>query len=83
SSSEIDNKLFKSFISWGESNEALFPDVVITLKGLPSNKIKRPFIPRIIEFFKICNKPDELIELTDSWKKEKPSLKKTIEQELK
>lgn len=82
-SSEIDTKLFKSFISWGESNEALFPDIIITLKGLPSNKIKRPFIPRIIEFFKVCNKPDELIELTDRWKKEQTSLKKIIEQELK
>ena len=82
-SSDIDSKLFKSFISWGETNEALYPDVIITLKGLPSNKIKRPFIPRIIEFFKVCNKPDELTELTDRWKKEKPNLKKIIEQELK
>lgn len=82
-SSEIDTKLFKSFISWGESNDALFPDVVLTLKSLPSNKIKRQFIPRIVEFFKTYNKPEELTELTDRWKKEQPSLKKTIEQELK
>lgn len=82
-SSDIDSKLFKSFIDWGETKKSLYPDVFIALNSLPVDKIKRAFIPRIIEFFKVCEKPTELKELTDRWMKEKPSLKKLIDQELK
>lgn len=82
-SSDVDSKLFKSFLSLGETKETLYPDVIIALKSLPASKIKPAFIIRIIEFFKVCKKPNELKELTNRWAKEKPSLKKIIEQELK
>ncbi len=82
-SSNIDSKLFKSFIGWGESKKFLYPDVIIFFNGLPVDKIKPAFIPRIINFFKVSEKSTELRELTDRWLKEKPSLKKILEQELK
>lgn len=82
-SSNIDSKLFKSFIGLGQTKESLYPDVIIALKSLPVDKIKPGFIVRIMEFFKVCKKPTELEELTSRWIKEKPNLKKIIEQELK
>jgi predicted KAP-like P-loop ATPase len=82
-SSEIETKVFKSFIGWGETKTSLFPNVILALDGLPVDKIKIAFIPRIIEFFRVCKRETELKELTDRWIKEKPKLKKIIDQELK
>lgn len=82
-SSQIDAKMFKSFIDWGETRESLHPDVILTLQSLPSKKIKPAFVLRAFEFLKSTNKPEELREIADRWKKEKTSLKKIIEQDQK
>lgn len=82
-SSEIDAKLFKSFIDWGKTKKSLHPDIVLTLQSLPSKKIKPAFVPRAFEFLKSTNKLKELKEIADRWKKEKTSLKRIIEQEQK
>ncbi|WP_417876098.1 KAP family P-loop NTPase fold protein [Winogradskyella sediminis] len=83
-SSDIDSQLFKAFISFGETKESLYSDVIMALNSLPADKIKPAFIIRTIEFFKVCKKTTELKELTDRWIKEGPEkLKKIIEQELK
>jgi predicted KAP-like P-loop ATPase len=81
-STTIDTAIFKSFISWGEINETLFSDVVLTLQRLPANKIKLSFIPRIFAFCKTANKEQIMMELAERWKKEAPKLKKAIEHEL-
>ncbi len=73
----------KSFIEWGNTNESLYPDVILTLKGLPASKLKASFIPRIVNFFNKCKKTTELKELSSRWAKEKPSLAKVIKAEIK
>ena len=75
--------MFKSFIEWGNTNESLYPDVILTLKGLPASKLKASFIPRIVNFFNKCKKTTELKELSSRWAKEKPSLAKVIKAEIK
>jgi|SRR5690554_204412 len=82
-STSIDTKIFKSFLEWGSTKDSLFPDVIITINSLPVGKIKPSFIPRVIDFFKLSDKPLELEELTNRWIKEKPKLKKLINQDLK
>lgn len=82
-SSEIDSKLFASYIEWGSTKESLYSEVVSQLKSLPANKIKASFIPRIAEFSKISNKKPEITEIAEKWKIDNSSLKSSIEQELK
>lgn len=82
-SSQIDTKLFGSFINWGKTREALYPDVILTLQRLPSKKINPALITRAFGFLKFINKFEELTEIADRWKKENPKLKGVIEQEQK
>lgn len=82
-SSDIDVKLFTAYIEWGTTKEILFSEVISHLSSLPANKIKASFIPRIAEFSKISNKLREIKELSEKWKSDNPSLKPSIEQELK
>ena len=82
-SSDIDVKLFTAYIEWGSTKEILFSEVISHLSSLPANKIKASFIPRIAEFSKTSNKLSEIKELSEKWKSDNPSLKSSIEQELK
>ncbi len=82
-STDIDVKLFTAYIEWGSTKDHLFSEVIVQLSSLPANKIKLAFIPRIAEFSKISNKLSEIKELSEKWKKDNPSLKATIIQELK
>ncbi len=82
-SSQIDSKMFKAFIGWGDTKESLHPDVILTLQSLPSKKIKPGFVIRSFEFLKSASKLKELKEIADRWANEKESLKKVIEQEQK
>lgn len=82
-SSDIEVKLFTAYIEWGSTKEILFSEVLSQLGSLPANKIKVSFIPRIAEFSKISNKLSEIKELSEKWKNDNPSLKHSIEQELK
>lgn len=82
-SSQIDSKMFKAFIDWGDTKESLHPDVILTLQSLPSKKIKPAFVIRSFEFLKSTSKLKELREIAGRWENEKVSLKKVIEQELK
>jgi len=79
---EIDNKLFTSYIEWGTTKEVLHAEVLSQLGGLPASIIKIAFIPRIVEFSKSSNKQNEIKEILRKWKKENPSLKIVIDQEL-
>jgi len=83
SSTEIDTKQFKVFIEWGLTNDSLYTDIILTLGSLPVSKIKSSLVPRIVDFFQKANKSTELKELTDRWVREKPSLEKIINVELK
>jgi predicted KAP-like P-loop ATPase len=82
-SSDIDVKLFTSYIEWGSTKEILFSEVISQLNSLPANRIKIPFIPRIAEFSKISNRLSEIKELFEKWKNDNVSLKSSIEGELK
>lgn len=82
-SSDIDVKLFTAYIEWGSTKEILFSEVLSQLSSLPANKIKISFIPRIAEFSNTSNKSNEIKELSEKWKNDNPSLKSSIEQELK
>jgi len=74
-STNIDIRLFKSLIEWGNSNPILYSDVVAFLTRLPANKIKAAFIPRIQEFGEKNNKVAEITELIQKWKSENSRLK--------
>ena len=80
---QIDPKIFKSFIEWGESNEELFSDVISCLNQMPASKIERPFVPSIYGFAKTSQKESTITELFTKWKVENPKLKTAIETELK
>lgn len=82
-SSDIEVKLFTAYIEWGSTKEVLFSEVISQLSSLPASKIKIAFIPRIAEFSKISKKLGEIKELSEKWKNDNPSLKRSIEQELK
>jgi len=81
--SDIDMKLFRSYIEWGGVHESLHAEVVSQLTSLPASKIKRPFIPRIAGFAQSVGKLPEIKELSKKWMHDNPSLKVSIEQELK
>ncbi|MEQ7802145.1 P-loop NTPase fold protein [Pedobacter sp. ASV1-7] len=82
-SSEIDAKMFTSYIEWGATKEVLYSEVISQLSSIPVSKIKSHFIPRIVEFGKVSGKTNEIKALSMIWMKEKSSLKASIEQEFK
>ena len=79
-SSEIELKLFKSFIEWATTKEQLYTDAVSKLSSLPAERIKFTFIPSVFEFAKVCKKVPEIKDLTDKWGKENPKLLTAIKQ---
>ncbi len=83
SQTQIDSKIFKSFIEWGETNEELFSDVISCLNRMPASKIERPFVPSIYGFGKISQKESAITELFAKWKVENTKLRTAIETELK
>lgn len=83
SQSQIDFKIFKSFIQWGETNLELFADVISCLSQIPANKIALSFIPLICDFGKTSKREASITELFKKWGKENPKLKTAIETELK
>lgn len=80
--SEIESKLFTSYIEWGSTKEYLLAEVLSQLGSLPANKIRVGFIPRIVEFAKSSSKLIEIKEMMRKWKTENPKLATTINQEL-
>lgn len=83
SATEIDSKLFASYIDWGATKDSMFSEVLSQLSSLPASKIKVGLIPRIAEFAKNSNKLNEVRELGKIWEKDNTSLIATIKQEFK
>jgi len=80
--SNISIELLKSLIDWGSSKEELFSETMNCLNSMPSNSIKRSFIPQIKEFGKNVKKTYEINELFKKWEKENPKLKTAISNEI-
>jgi hypothetical protein len=79
--SKIEIHLFKSFLEWGGSRPELYSDTISCLNRIPTDKIKRAFIPRIKEFGEKAGKTAEIQELFTVWEKETSTLEAAINNE--
>jgi predicted KAP-like P-loop ATPase len=82
SESELENKLFKSFIKWGLTRDSLYPNVVSYLESIPGTKVKFPVLPLIKEFKDISKLIEQVDRVQTRWGEENDKLTQIIKKQL-
>ncbi|WP_405168607.1 P-loop NTPase fold protein [Paenibacillus sp. FSL H3-0286] len=82
SDTNIDNDLFKAFISWGLTKEIMYSNVLSNLSGLTGERLNPVSMRLIKEFMDKSSKKIEVLDLAKRWSEENPSLSGVIQRIL-
>ncbi len=81
-STDIEKRLFQSFIEWSSVRSELYTETLAVLERVSSGKIKASFIPLITAFSQKQNDNVKIIELYTKWQSENPKIKGAINNDI-